>query len=68
MQGSLNVVEILQNAENISDGAKRYFMKPADILNLSDNLQAVVCTQWGIFNIVRFVKLAKTLGYEILEI
>ena len=68
LQGSLNVVETLQNAKNISDGAKRYFMKPDDILQLSDKTETVVCTQWGIFNIVKFIKLAQNLGYEILEI
>ena len=65
LQGSLNVVETYQNASNISDGAKRYFMKSEDVLVLSDNTKAVVCTQWGIFNIVRFVKIAENLGFEI---
>lgn len=67
LQGSLNVVEILQNASKISDCKKRYFMKPDDILQLGDT-QVVVCTQWGIFNIVKFIKLAQNLGYDIIEI
>lgn len=65
LQGSLKVVETLQNANNISDGTKRYFMKEQDVLHLADGVKAVVCTQWGIFNIVRFVKLAQNLGYQI---
>lgn len=65
LQGSLNVVEKLENAEKISDGAKRYFMKPEDIISLKDNVKVVVCTQWGAFNIGRFVKQAESLGFNI---
>ena len=68
LQGSLNVVELFENAENISDGAKRYFMNGENVLHLCDNTKVVVCTQWGIFNIVKFLKVATMLGYEILEI
>lgn len=64
LQGSLGVVETYENAEKISDSAKRYFMKEEDILTL-DNQKVVVCTQWGIFNIVKFVKRAQALGFEI---
>ena len=48
LQGSLKVVELYENALNISDGSKRYFMKEEDILILN-NRKGVVCTQWGIF-------------------
>ena len=64
LQGSLGVVETYENAEKISDGAKRYFMKDEDVLTLN-NQRVVVCTQWGIFNIVKFVKRAQALGFEI---
>ena len=64
LQGSLGVVEIYENALKISDAAKRYFLKDDDILSLSDN-EVVVCTQWGIFNIVKFVKRAQSLNYDI---
>ena len=64
LQGSLGVVELYENALKVSDSAKRYFMKETDILNLS-NEKVVVCTQWGIFNIVKFVKRALSLGFEI---
>ena len=64
LQGSLKVVEIYENALKISDATKRYFMKEEDILNLS-NAKVVVCTQWGIFNIVKFIKLAQSLGFSI---
>ena len=65
LQGSLKVVETYENAQKISDGSKRYFMKDEDILILQDNKKVVICTQWGIFNIVRFVKLAQSMGYNI---
>ena len=64
LQGSLKVVELFDNALKISDASKRYFMKDDDILNLN-NEKVVVCTQWGIFNIVKFVSRAKLLGFSI---
>ena len=33
-------------------------------LTLSDGQNIVVCTQWGIFNIAKFEKLASQLGYK----
>lgn len=62
LQGSLNVVETVENASKIKDASKRYFMK--NPLTLSDGQKVVVCTQWGIFNIVRFEKAVKQLGYN----
>ena len=64
LQGSLKVVELYENALKISDAAKRYFMKEEDVLHLF-NSKVVVCTQWGIFNIVKFIKLAQSLGFII---
>ena len=68
LQGSLNVVEDYEIAKNITDYAKRYFSKPEDLFVLKDNKTAVVCTQWGIFNIPRFIKVAQSLGYDIQKI
>ena len=64
LQGSLGVVELYRNAIKVSDAAKRYFMKDEDILYLGQE-KVVVCTQWGIFNIVKFVKRAESLGFDI---
>ena len=64
LQGSLGVVELYDEAIKTSDAAKRFFLKDDDILNLID-AKAVVCTQWGIFNIVKFVKRAESLGFNI---
>lgn len=62
IQGSLNVVETVQNAKEIKDCEKRYFMKSPFLLK--DGNQVVVCTQWGIFNIVKFEKVATNLGFK----
>jgi 5-methylcytosine-specific restriction protein B len=64
LQGSLGVVELYDNAIKTSDAKKRYFLNDADILTLN-NIKVVVCTQWGIFNIVKFVKRAQSLGFNI---
>lgn len=63
LQGSRNVVETMENAQKISDCSKRYFVN--DAITLKDGSLVVVCTQWGIFNIVKFEKLAESLGYHI---
>lgn len=63
LQGSLNVVETFENASKIKDAKKRYFM--SDAIVLKDNKKVVVCTQWGIFNIVKFEKVVQGLGYII---
>jgi hypothetical protein len=64
LQGSLGVVELYDNAIQVVDATKRYFLKDEDIIHLSD-AKVVVCTQWGIFNIVKFIKRAQALGYNI---
>lgn len=62
IQGSLNVIETVGNANQIKDCEKRYFMKSP--FTLKDGNKVVVCTQWGIFNIVKFEKVATNLGYK----
>ena len=64
LQGSLGVVEVYENAIKISDASKRFFLKEDDIIKLKD-ARVAVCTQWGIFNIVKFIKQAQSLGYNI---
>ena len=64
LQGSLGVVELYDDAAKVSDAQKRYFMKDEDVLTLQ-NQKVVVCTQWGIFNIVKFVKRAQALQFDI---
>lgn len=64
LQGSLGVIELFDAAQKTTDASKRFFMKEEDVLTLSD-AKVVVCTQWGIFNIVKFVKRAQSLGFNI---
>ncbi len=61
LQGSLSVVETLEKASEIKDAGKRYFINNPFLLK--DGAKVVVCTQWGIFNIVKFEKVASNLGY-----
>lgn len=68
LQGSLNVIETYENAQKISDGSKRYFMADNDVLVLSDGIKVVVCTQWGKFNIDKFITRSRMLGYDIIEV
>lgn len=68
LQGSRIVVENLELVKNISDYKKRYFCNNDDIILLKDNTKACVCTQWGIFNIKKFLLVAKNLGFNIDEI
>ena len=65
LQGSLNVVEDYSSAMNIKDYAKRYFFKDEDVITLKDGTRVVICTQWGIFNIAKFIKCAESLGFVI---
>ncbi len=68
LQGSLNVVEEFSTSKLTSDFEKRYFCKVEDVIHLNDNTSVVVCTQWGIFNITKFIKHATNIGFVIEEI
>lgn len=68
LQGSLQVVEDYNNALQIKDCSKRYFCDDSELLTLADGQRVAVCTQWGIFNIKKFIVVASQLGYEIKEI
>jgi len=65
LQGSLGVVDIYTNAEEIykKTGYKRYFID--DAINLNNGQIIVVCSQWGIGNIKKFINKANELGYKI---
>lgn len=68
LQGSLQVVDSLSDVMLIKDYGKRYFCNDDEILKLDNGEQVVVCTQWGIFNIKKFLLVARQLGYQIDEI
>ncbi len=66
LQGSLGVVENVEIAKQRGDAEYRvrFFADEDEILHLRDG-DMVVCTQWEILNIPRFLAVAKQLGYQI---
>ena len=66
LQGSLGVVENVEIAKQRGDAEfrVRFFANEDEILHLVDG-DMVVCTQWGILNIPRFLIVAERLGYQI---
>lgn len=65
LQGSIGVVENVQNAQiRCSDYQARFFTRSDDVIHLSDG-DMYVCTQWGIGNINNFIRRAEQLGFEI---
>lgn len=66
LQGSLGVVEDAKTAKLRGDEEYRvrFFAEEDQILHLWDG-DMVVCTQWGIMNIPRFLAVAEQLGYQI---
>ena len=68
LQGSLMVVDNLENIKKITDYQKRYFSNEQDLITLKDGTIVAVCNQWGIFNIKKFLMVANNLGYKIEEI
>ncbi len=69
LQGSLGVVENVELAMRRGDAEYqvRFFTGKDEILHLKDG-DMVVCTQWGIMNIPRFLAVAEQLGYQIKSI
>jgi hypothetical protein len=65
IQGSLGVVDTFENANEIYTRTrhKRHFL--GNIITLRSGQQIVVCTQWGIGNINRFINKAREIGYNI---
>ena len=66
LQGSLGVVENVEIAKQRGDAEYhvRFFANEDETLHLVDG-DMVVCTQWGILNIPRFLIVAERLGYQI---
>lgn len=72
LQGSYGVVRSLEDVRNRSVVNKselnRWFLKETDILKSADNIQFVVCTEWG-HQFDLFVKYIKdNFGWEITEV
>ncbi len=69
LQGSIGVVEKVDIAKQRGETEYRirFFSDENEVLHLRDG-DMVVCTQWGIMNIPRFLAVAKRLGYQITAI
>lgn len=65
LQGSLGVIKNFEDVKTISDYKKRFFTNENDLIFLKDGTTISVCTQWGIFNINKFIKQAESLGFTI---
>jgi hypothetical protein len=67
-QGSTGVFATEQRGTEVyrNTGHKRYFIKPEELIKLSD-VTIAVCNQWGVDNIGTFIEIARKLGYEIEE-
>lgn len=66
LQGSLGVVRLYNDILNRQDADKRFFTNNAIMLTSGEKV--VVCTQWGLFNITRFILRANNLNFTITEI
>lgn len=66
LQGSIGVFNELEFVKNkyADKGHKRHFVKPNEIIQLSD-CNVVVCTEWGAGNIDAFVEQTEALGYAV---
>ena len=69
LQGSIGVVEKVEIAKlrGEEEYRRRFFADKNEILHLQDG-DMVICTQWGILNIPRFLTVANQLGYHITAI
>jgi hypothetical protein len=69
LQGSNGVFSKVGEAREIVDrtGHRRHFLKSSEIIQLSD-CKIAVSTEWGIGNIDKFVRQARSHGYEIEEL
>ena len=68
LQGSNGVFSLYTDAQDIYErtGHKRHFIKPDEIIKLSD-CEITVSTEWGKGNIDNIIAAAQSLGYEITE-
>jgi len=64
LQGSMGIIKPAVEAERYSNATDHYFFNDEDVLNLKDG-PYVVCKDWTVHNIQRFLDLMETLGYEI---
>lgn len=64
IQGSLGIVKDVTVAERYSNASKRFFFADQDVIHMKEG-NFVVCSQWDVNNIERFIVLASDLGINI---
>ena len=68
LQGSFGVVRQVGAGLTDKDRKKRFFSTPDDVLTLhKEQTKVVICGEWGLFNIPKFIERAQELGYVISE-
>lgn len=69
LQGSYGCFDTAENAQRLLDeqGYVRFFLKPEELIDLNDQ-RIAVCNQWGIGNIIGFIRAARKLGFKIKEV
>lgn len=67
IQGSLGVIRAAEMAERYSNAENRYFFLDEDVLHLDTGVY-VVSKDWSANNIIGFLDIMETLGYEITPI
>ena len=64
IQGSLGVLRSVEEAERYKDATGHYFFEDANIVTLK-GMQYVICKDWTVKNINRFINVMRSLGQEI---
>ncbi len=64
IQGSLGVIRPIEMAEQYRDAPGHYFFGDNDVLHLDEGIY-VICKDWTVTNINRFIDTMETLGYSI---
>lgn len=66
-QGSWGVIALQEKGQEVFDrsGYYRYFIDESDVLVTGDQKRIVVCNEWGVGNIGRFIERARELGFQI---
>lgn len=69
LQGSIGVINKLDliNIKYANRSIKRHFISNDDILRSADNIEFVICSQWGIDNINNILEIARNEGYNFEE-